>query len=61
MMEGLDENDPQSVARWARTMSDKLGEDLGPEFDEMVERMERGEDLDDDSDFGGDGLDDDLE
>ena len=58
MMEGLDENDPQSVARWARKMSDKLGEDLGPEFDEMVERMERGETLDDDSDFGDDDLDD---
>jgi hypothetical protein len=64
LMEGLDENDPQSVARWARKMSDKLGEDLGPEFDDMVGRMERGEmpeDDDDGDDFGGDGLDDDLE
>ena len=64
LMEGLDENDPQSVARWARKMSDTLGEDLGPEFDEMVSRMERGEmpeDDEDGSDFGGDGLDDDLE
>jgi putative FmdB family regulatory protein len=62
LMEGLDENDPQSVARWARKMSDKLGEDLGPEFDEMVGRMERGEDLDEDEGeaFGDDGLDDEL-
>lgn len=61
MMEGLDENDPQSVARWARKMGDKLGENLGPEFDEMVERMERGEmPEDDDADFGDDAFDDDL-
>ncbi len=40
---GLDENDPRSVAQWARKMGEELGEDLGPEFDEMVERMEAGE------------------
>ena len=39
----VDENDPRSVARWARKMGDTLGEDLGPEFDEMVDRMEAGE------------------
>ena len=57
----LDENDPRSVARWARRMGDEMGEDLGPEFDEMVERMEGGEMLDDmeggdDGDLGA-GLD----
>lgn len=64
LMEGLDENDPQSVARWARKMRDKLGEDLGPEFDEMVERMERGEmpdESEDGADLDDDGFDDDLE
>ncbi len=50
----VDENDPKSVARWARRMSDELGEDLGPEFDEMVDRMEAGEMPDDESDGGGD-------
>jgi putative FmdB family regulatory protein len=40
----LDENDPRSVARWARKMSKQVGEDLGPEFDEMVGRLEAGED-----------------
>ncbi len=40
----LDENDPRSVARWARRMGKELGEDLGPEFDEMVDAVERGED-----------------
>src|SRR5256885_394400 len=39
----VDENDPRSVARWARKMGDQVGEDLGPEFDEMVDRMEAGE------------------
>lgn len=40
----LDEDDPRSVARWARRMGKELGEDLGPEFDEMVDAVERGED-----------------
>ncbi len=45
MLDGLDENDPRSIARWMRKMSDEMGEDLGPEFDEIVGRMEAGEDL----------------
>jgi putative FmdB family regulatory protein len=40
---GLDENDPRSIARWMRKMSDDMGEDMGPEFDEMVDRLEAGE------------------
>ncbi len=40
----VDENDPKSVARFMRKMGDQLGgEDLGPEFGEMVERLESGE------------------
>jgi len=40
----VDENDPRSVARFMRKMGDQLGgEDLGPEFNEMVERLEAGE------------------
>lgn len=42
-LDGLDENDPQSIARWMRRMSRETGEDLGPEFDEVVGRMEAGE------------------
>ncbi|MDP2948337.1 MAG: zinc ribbon domain-containing protein, partial [Chloroflexota bacterium] len=34
----LDESDPRSVARWARRMGRQMGVDLGPEFDEVVER-----------------------
>jgi len=39
----VDENDPRSVARWARRMSDEMGEDAGPEFNELVGRLEAGE------------------
>jgi putative FmdB family regulatory protein len=40
----VDENDPKSVAKFMRKMGDQMGsEELGPEFSEMVERMESGE------------------
>jgi putative FmdB family regulatory protein len=40
----IDENNPKSVAKFMRKMGDQMGtEDLGPEFSEMVERMESGE------------------
>lgn len=39
----LDENDPRSIARWMRKMSSELGEDLGPEFDEVIDRLEAGQ------------------
>ena len=52
----LDENDPRSMARWARKMGDSLGEDMGDDFNEMIDRMEAGEMPDDDGgDFGGGG------
>lgn len=41
---GLDENDPKSMARWMRKMSREMGEDLGSEFNEVVDRLEAGED-----------------
>jgi putative FmdB family regulatory protein len=61
----VDENDPRSVARWARRMGEQMGEDLGDEWHEMVDRMEAGE-LPDDAEGGGpddmaDGGDDDLD
>jgi len=40
----IDENDPRSLGRWMRKMSAETGEDLGPEFDEVVGRLEAGED-----------------
>jgi len=43
MLDGLDEEDPKSIARWMRRMSREAGEDLGPEFDEVVDRLEAGQ------------------
>jgi len=43
---GLDENDPKSIGRWMRKMSSEMGEDLGSEFNEVVDRLEAGEDPD---------------
>lgn len=40
---GMDENDPRSVGRWMRRLSQETGEDMGPEFDEMVDRLEAGQ------------------
>jgi putative FmdB family regulatory protein len=44
MMSGLDENDPKSMGRWMRKMASESGEEMPPEFDEVVGRLEAGED-----------------
>lgn len=58
----VDENDPRSMARMMRKMGSELGEDMPGEFDEVVDRLEAGEDPEDieDSmpDLGGDNGDD---
>lgn len=48
----VDERDPKSMARWMRKMGGELGEDLGGDFDEMVDQLESG-DADDASDQDG--------
>ncbi len=40
----IDENDPKSMARMMKKLGGEMGEDLGPEFSEMVARLESGED-----------------
>lgn len=40
----IDENDPKSMARMMKKLGGEMGEDLGPEFSEMVDRLEAGED-----------------
>ncbi len=37
------EDDPKALGKMMRQMSDEMGEDLGPEFDEVVDRLERGQ------------------
>ena len=46
----LDENDPKSVARWARKLGQQMGEDLGDDWGDMVDRLEAGEDPGEDGD-----------
>jgi putative FmdB family regulatory protein len=41
-LDGL-EDDPQALGRMMRKMSREMGEDLGPEFDEVVDRLEAGQ------------------
>jgi len=59
---GIDE-DPKAMASMIRRMGDEFGEDLGPEFDEVVGRLESGQSPDEieaalpdlgESGFGGD-------
>lgn len=42
-MSGVDENDPKSMGRLMKEMSREMGEDLGDEFNEVVDRLEKGE------------------
>lgn len=42
-MAGLDDEDPRALGRFMRKMSHEMGEDLGDEFGEVVDRLERGE------------------
>jgi len=61
---GLDEDDPKSMARLMRKMGSEMGEDLGPEFNEVVDRLEAGQSPEDIEkaipDFGRDAGDLDL-
>jgi putative FmdB family regulatory protein len=40
---GLDEEDPKSLGRWLRKMSHEIGEEMPPEFDEVIDRLESGQ------------------
>lgn len=45
----FDENDPKSMGRFMRKMMNEMGDeadDIGPEFDEVVDRLESGQDPD---------------
>jgi putative FmdB family regulatory protein len=44
MLDDLNENDPRSLGRMMRRMADETGEDMGPEFGEVIQRLEKGED-----------------
>ncbi len=42
-MGDIDESDPRSIARLAKRMKQEMGEDFGPELEEMAEQMASGE------------------
>ncbi len=42
-LSGLDEEDPKALGRFMRKMSNEMGEDMGDEFGEVVDRLEKGE------------------
>ncbi len=41
---GAIDEDPQALGKLMRQMSHELDEDMGPEFDEVVTRLEKGQD-----------------
>ena len=41
-LEGL-EDDPRALGRMMRQMSGEMGEEMGPEFDEVIDRLEAGQ------------------
>jgi putative FmdB family regulatory protein len=45
-LDELENADPRTLGRVMREMSAEMGEDMGPEFHEVVGRLERGEDPD---------------
>lgn len=45
-LEGL-EDDPKALGRMMRKMGSEMGEDLGPEFNEVIGRLESGQSPDD--------------
>ena len=49
-LDGLDPSDPRAMAAWARQMQQEMGDDAGPEMEDMIQRLESGQSLDDDFD-----------
>ena len=47
MFADVDENDPRSVARWARKLGETMGDDVPDDYGEMVDQLESGEMPDD--------------
>ena len=56
-MGDIDESDPSSIARLAKRMRREMGDDFGPELEEMAEQMASGESLDEP---GGDSFSEDF-
>jgi len=61
-LDGL-EDDPRALGKMMRKMSNEMGEEVGPEFDEVIDRLEAGQNPEDieaalpdlGSEMGGEG------
>jgi putative FmdB family regulatory protein len=56
MFGDVDENDPRSVARWARKLGQQLGDDLPDDYGEMVDQLESGDLGDEEGAASGDSF-----
>ena len=43
LMKGLESNDPRAMAEWSRRMSHGAGEDLTPETEDILDKLDAGE------------------
>ena len=43
LVRGMMANDPRAMAQWSKKMEGAGGGEIGPEYEEMTERLERGE------------------
>ncbi len=59
-MEGMDENDPRQMARVVRKMAQITGEPVTPAMEEMIRRLEAGEDPEQVEEELGDALEEEM-
>jgi putative FmdB family regulatory protein len=43
LVKGLENDDPRALAEWNRRMGSSMDEEVAPEYEEMLERLEGGE------------------
>jgi putative FmdB family regulatory protein len=60
-LEGMDENDPRQMARAVRRMTEMAGEPVTPTMEEMIRRLEAGEDPEKLEEELGDALEEEME
>jgi len=46
LVRGLESNDPRALAEWSRRMSQATGEEMGPDHEDMLDKLEAGEPVD---------------
>jgi uncharacterized membrane-anchored protein YjiN (DUF445 family) len=45
LTQGLMRNDPRALAEWSRKMAHATGEDITPESQDLMDRLDKGEDV----------------